>query len=71
MIGIELSHEDGTPDAAAIKHVKSQSLDEGLFILSCGPDGNIIRFIPPLVVTPQELDQGIDIIDRALASYEA
>ncbi len=71
MIGVELSHEDGSPDAAAMKHVKSQARDAGMFILSCGPNGNVIRFIPPLVVTQAELDEGIDIIDQALASYEA
>ena len=71
MIGIELSNEDGTPDAEAMKHLKKQALDEGMFILSCGPDVNVIRFIPPLVVSPEELDMGIDIVDRALASYEA
>jgi 4-aminobutyrate aminotransferase len=71
MIGVELSHEDGTPDAAAMKHVKAQARDAGMFILSCGPNGNVIRFIPPLIVTQAELDEGIDIIDQALASYEA
>jgi 4-aminobutyrate aminotransferase len=70
MIGVELSAGDGTPDAKAMTHVKGQSLDEGMFILSCGPNGNIIRFIPPLVVSMEELDRGIDIVDRALASYE-
>jgi 4-aminobutyrate aminotransferase-like enzyme len=30
-----------------------------------------MRVLPPLVVTREELDQGIDIIDRALSSYEA
>lgn len=71
MIGVELSHEDGTPDAAAMAHVKNQAREAGMFILSCGPDGNVIRFIPPLVVTTGELDEGIDIVDQALASYEA
>ena len=71
MIGIELSHDDGTPDAAAMAHVKNQALEAGMFILSCGPNDNVIRFVPPLVVTTDELDEGIDIVDQALASYEA
>ena len=54
-----------------MKHVKRQALDEGMFILSCGPEGNVIRFIPPLITTPEELELGIDILERALASYEA
>ena len=71
MIGVELVSDDGAPDAAAMKHVKRQALDEGMFILSCGPEGNVIRFIPPLITTPEELELGIDILERALASYEA
>lgn len=71
MIGIELTKDDRAPDPDAMKHVKKQALAEGMFILSCGPNGNVIRFIPPLIVTQEELDKGIDIVDRALASYEA
>ena len=71
MIGVELSKDDGSPDAAAMAHVKAQALDAGMFILACGPEGNVIRFIPPLIVTEDELDHGLDIVDEALASYEA
>ena len=34
-------------------------------------DGNVIRFIPPLVTTIDELDRAIDTIDDALTEYEA
>ena len=71
MIGVELTDDDQTPDAAAMAHVKRQAREEGMFILSCGPSNNIIRFIPPLVTSREDLDAGIDILDRALASYEA
>ncbi len=71
MIGVELTNDDGSADPAAMTHVKQQSLEEGMFILSCGPANNIIRFIPPLVATIDDIDTGIDILDRALASYEA
>jgi 4-aminobutyrate aminotransferase-like enzyme len=42
-----------------------------MFILNCGPDGNIIRFIPPLNVSMDDLDRGIDILAEGLARYEA
>jgi len=70
MIGVELVGEDRTPDPDAFAAVSRHALDEGMFILPCGPDGNIIRFIPPLTVSLEELDLGIDIIDRALTEYE-
>ncbi len=70
MIGVELIDGDGKADPAAFAHLKQHSLAEGLLILSCGPDGNIIRFIPPLVVTPADLDRALDFFDAALTSWE-
>ena len=35
------------------------------------PDANVIRFIPPLVVTKDDLDHGIDLLEEAVAAYEA
>ncbi|MBT8213835.1 MAG: aminotransferase class III-fold pyridoxal phosphate-dependent enzyme, partial [Acidimicrobiia bacterium] len=71
MIGVELVDENLDADPAAIGHVKSVGLEEGLFILDCGPKENVIRFLPPLNVSMEDLDRGLDIIDRALSSYEA
>ena len=70
MIGVELVGEGRTPDTEAFKAIAAHALDEGMFILNCGPDGNVIRFIPPLNVSTDELDRGIDIIDSALTNYE-
>lgn len=70
MIGVDLVDETGEPDPAAFKHLAAHAHDAGLFILSCGPSSNVIRFIPPLTVTTEQLDTGIDIIDAALTSYE-
>ena len=70
MIGVELVSEGRTPDPDAFKAISNLALDKGMFILNCGPDGNVIRFIPPLNVSTDELDLGIDIIDEALTEYE-
>jgi 4-aminobutyrate aminotransferase len=37
-----------------------------LLLLTCGPWDNTIRFIPPLVVSRQEVDQALEIFARAL-----
>ena len=71
MIGVEMAHEDGTPNPEALTFIRSFTQERGMFILACGPDVNVIRFIPPLIVTEAELDQGIDLIDAALTAYEA
>ena len=73
MIGIELvkGRESREPDATAMDFVARYALEHELIVINCGPDGNVIRFIPPLVTTMEELDQAIDTLDAALTEYEA
>jgi 4-aminobutyrate aminotransferase len=71
MIGLELVGSDRTPNAAAYKGVAAGALERGMFVLPCGPDENIIRFLPPLNVTIDDLDHGIDVLDEALTDYES
>jgi len=73
MIGIELvkDRQSREPDPEAMRFVSRYALEHELIVISCGPDGNVIRFIPPLVTTIEELDQAIDTIDAALTEYEA
>ena len=71
MIGIELVDERRRAEpTGARRSCASDALEQGMFILTAGPDFNIIRFIPPLVASIEEIDYGIDILDEALASYE-
>ena len=70
MIGVELVGEHRRPDREALFFVRHHVLDNGLLFHPCGPDGNIIRFIPPLVTTIDELGLGIDLIDHALTAFE-
>lgn len=72
MIGIELvtNRETREPDAEAFKHIQRYCIDRELVVIDCGPMGNIIRFIPPVITTVDELDWAIDLIDAALNEYE-
>ena len=72
MIGVELvkNRETREPDRDAMDQVARQGSANELILIPCGPDGNIIRFIPPLVTTTDELDRAIDVIEEALADYE-
>ncbi|MEN8115316.1 MAG: aminotransferase class III-fold pyridoxal phosphate-dependent enzyme, partial [Actinomycetota bacterium] len=71
MIGIELVKEDREPDSEAFRSISGTAQENGLFILSCGPDNNVIRFVPPLNVSLDELEAGIDILDQAITAYES
>jgi 4-aminobutyrate aminotransferase len=70
MIGIELVDGDGSPDSAALEFVRTHLLETGMIFHPCGPDHNIIRFIPPLVISPEDLTHGIGLIDDALTAWE-
>jgi len=67
MIGLELVDPDsGLPDGDAAQSVAEKCLDQGLVLYNCGPEGQVVRLIPPLVITRRELDQGLDIVVGAL-----
>jgi 4-aminobutyrate aminotransferase-like enzyme len=73
MIGVELvaDRESRTPDPDAMQFISAYGLEHELIVIACGPDGNIIRFIPPLTATADELDAAIDVVDEALTAYES
>jgi 4-aminobutyrate aminotransferase len=73
MIGIELVRDHATrePDRDAMHFLSDFGLSHELIIISCGPDGNVIRFIPPLITSFVDLDKAIDTIEAGLDLYES
>jgi 4-aminobutyrate aminotransferase len=73
MIGVELVSDAGlrTPDAAAFNAVQSYAFERELIIIDCGPDGNVLRFIPALVTTRDELAWAIGLVDEGLSAWES
>ncbi len=71
MIGVELVEDPETrdPDRSAMRHVTRHALANELILIACGPDGNVIRFIPPLVATMDEVDWAIDLVEEAVNDY--
>lgn len=72
MIGVEFVADPATrlPDAAAFKHVAAHAFANELIIIPCGPDENVLRFIPPLITTREELEWAIGLVDEGLSSWE-
>lgn len=68
MIAVELV-EPGTktPDAALTGAVARACHSAGLVVLTCGTYGNVLRFLPPLVIGEDLLNEGLDIIEEAFA----
>ncbi len=67
MIGVELVRPDGGPDAALCKRVLAGCRERGLLLLNCGSYDNVVRFIPPLVVSDEQVRQAVRIFEQALA----
>jgi 4-aminobutyrate aminotransferase/(S)-3-amino-2-methylpropionate transaminase len=70
MIGFEIFKERGgtEPDAEATKRVTAAALREGLVLLSCGVFGNVIRVLVPLTVEDSVLEEGLGMLEKALAA---
>ncbi|UWF77152.1 MULTISPECIES: 4-aminobutyrate--2-oxoglutarate transaminase [Microbacterium] len=60
--------ETGEPDAALTAAVAKAAIAQGVIVLTCGTFGNVIRFLPPLSVGDELLNEGLDVIADALAS---
>jgi 4-aminobutyrate aminotransferase / (S)-3-amino-2-methylpropionate transaminase / 5-aminovalerate transaminase len=70
MIAIELVRP-GTadPDASLAATVSKACHAEGLLTLTAGTYGNVLRFLPPLVMPAHLLDEGLDILASALGTH--
>ncbi|MEW1864155.1 4-aminobutyrate--2-oxoglutarate transaminase [Streptomyces sp. NBC_00669] len=68
MIAVELV-QPGTkePNPAVTGAVAKACHAAGLVVLTCGTYGNVLRFLPPLVIGEDLLNEGLDIIEEALA----
>ncbi|OZD73076.1 aspartate aminotransferase family protein [Rhodococcus sp. 06-1059B-a] len=66
MQALEFVDDNGAPDPAAATRVQQTAISEGLLLLTCGGFGNVVRIIPALVVTDDEVAEGLDAIARTL-----
>ena len=67
MVAAEFTTADGKPDTTTAKAIRVKCLEQGLMLLTCGPYGNVIRWIPPLIVTQGQLDEALEIFEDAVA----
>lgn len=71
MVGAELVHgrDPGRPALLETAKVCWRSWELGLLITFLR--GNVLRFVPPLVITEAQLDEALAILDHALTDVEA
>jgi 4-aminobutyrate aminotransferase len=66
MIGVEFRDADGNPDKITAKAIQKSCFEQRLLLLTCGPWDNTIRWIPPLIVSEEQVESGLRIFERAL-----
>ena len=64
MLALELAQR--SPDRA--KEITVAAREQGLLLLSCGLYGNVIRLLPPVTATDEELERGLGILEEALGA---
>jgi 4-aminobutyrate aminotransferase/(S)-3-amino-2-methylpropionate transaminase len=69
MIAIELVEDGdvGKPAANLTKSVVAAAYEHGLVLLSCGVNGNVIRFLPALTIGDELIDEGLNILEACFA----
>ncbi len=67
MVAVEFCVPGTTrPDAEFAKGVQKRALERGLFLLTCGADGNVIRFLYPLTIPDRHFEEGLALVAKAL-----
>lgn len=67
MVAIEFTTPSGRPATKTAKAVRLKCLEAGLMLLTCGPYGNVVRWIPPLNVNRAQVDEALEIFKESLA----
>ncbi|TWH20454.1 aspartate aminotransferase family protein [Prauserella rugosa] len=71
LVGSEFTAADGTPDNATAQAAQKLAAERGLLMLTCGAYMNVVRMIPPLVVTAEQIDEALEIWSGVVADVTA
>ncbi|OHV05682.1 4-aminobutyrate--2-oxoglutarate transaminase [Mycobacterium talmoniae] len=69
MIGLELVRSGTSePDPELTAKLSDAAHAAGVILLTCGTFGNVVRFVPPLAISDELLNDGLDVLGEALAA---
>jgi 4-aminobutyrate aminotransferase-like enzyme len=71
MVASEFTDPAGEPWTDQAKRLALSAYEEGLLLLTCGSYDNIVRWIPPLVVSPSQIEEALAKFERALERSRA
>jgi 4-aminobutyrate aminotransferase len=67
MVGTEFTKDGKPADKALVKSIVHACEERGLLLLTCGTYDNVIRWIPPLIVSEAQINSALGIFGEALA----
>ena len=69
MIGLEFVKDRETKEPAPemVKEIINRCFEEGIILINAGLLGNVIRFLPPLVMTIEQAEYGMDVLDKEIS----
>jgi 4-aminobutyrate aminotransferase/(S)-3-amino-2-methylpropionate transaminase len=69
MLAVEIVKPGTTdPDAATTSAIAKACHAAGVVVLTAGTYGNVLRFLPPLVIPDHLLREGVDVLEEAFAA---
>lgn len=67
MVAAEFNTKDGSaPDAGFANRVRTEALQRGLILLTCGVYGNVVRFLAPITIPDDVFAEGMDILEASI-----
>jgi 4-aminobutyrate aminotransferase/(S)-3-amino-2-methylpropionate transaminase len=68
MVAVEFVTDRTTkaPAAALVQRVLDAAREEGLLLIKCGVERNVVRFLAPLTVSDQDVAEALQLLGRAL-----
>ncbi len=70
-IGAEFRHPDGTPDGDAVEAIQRYCFEHGVLVWKAGRHDNVLRLLPPLVLTESLAERALDVIADAIETATA
>lgn len=66
MIGVEMVKSKETKEPLLVPQIQGMAWRKGLMMITAGVYGNVFRIAPPLIISKEQLDAGIDIFEDAV-----
>ncbi len=68
MVAVEFTHPDGQPAPEIARELLQHCLQQRLLLLACGTYKNVLRWIPPLVVSEEQVEEALGVFGAGLGS---